>query len=96
MKKERNTLVNKIHSSMWADLINLLTGTGHIDLFHSMHRTRCAIEGCCFGFEGVDKEPREYCIWCGRERPFNLFYGVTAPDLLEGYKIVKQEGGKNE
>jgi hypothetical protein len=30
---------------------------------------RCAIEGCIYGNEFIDKEPREYCIYCGEKNP---------------------------
>ena len=28
---------------------------------------RCALEGCCYGNEFTDKEPQEYCIYCGEK-----------------------------
>lgn len=30
---------------------------------------RCALEGCVYGNEFIDKEPREYCIYCGEKNP---------------------------
>lgn len=44
---------------------------------------RCRVTGCQFGIEGLDKEPKEKCIWCGRERPFHHFKGVSIPDLVK-------------
>jgi hypothetical protein len=30
---------------------------------------RCTLEGCCYGNEFIDKEPKEYCIYCGEKNP---------------------------
>ena len=50
---------------------------------------RCKISGCQYGIEGLDEEPKDKCIWCGRERPFVHFKGVSLPDLVEEHKKYK-------
>lgn len=49
---------------------------------------RCKLQGCMYGIEGIDKEPKDYCIWCGRERIKGHFTGVSLPDVLD--KIKKE------
>jgi len=36
-------------------------------------RLRCVISGCQYDFPGIDKKPRERCVWCGEKRPSKGF-----------------------
>ncbi|MDD5016411.1 MAG: hypothetical protein PHW73_15205 [Atribacterota bacterium] len=39
---------------------------------------RCAIEGCVYGVKGVNKEPRDHCMYCGKINESKLlsFWGL--------------------
>lgn len=45
---------------------------------------RCLIEGHCYGYPHIDKEPRDNCIYCGEPRhdpniwdiPEDIFRGI--------------------
>lgn len=52
-------------------------------------RLRCLVSGCQYGVEGLDKEPKERCIWCGEKRIVGHFEGVNIPDLVEEYSKSK-------
>lgn len=55
---------------------------------------RCVLEGCCYGNEFIDKEPKEYCIYCGEKNP------QIMKDWMKRYikplKLNKIIGGENE
>jgi len=34
---------------------------------------RCAIEGCRYGFEGIDKQPRDVCMYCGEQNMSKIY-----------------------
>jgi len=31
---------------------------------------RCALEGCRYGYKGIDKEPMDNCMYCGEPRKY--------------------------
>lgn len=43
---------------------------------------RCLLEGCRYGIEGVDKEPKDECIYCGELRRDN-FIGVELAGFIK-------------
>jgi len=53
-------------------------------------RIRCRASGCQYGIEGIDKEPKDHCVWCGERRVVGHFYGISIADLLEDRKRVKE------
>lgn len=48
--------------------IILEVATKHILDLEAKILKRCLLEGCCYGYEHEDKEPREQCIYCGADR----------------------------
>lgn len=55
---------------------------------------RCKVQGCMYGIEGVDKEPKDECMWCGKPRPKGHFFGTNIPELieeLEEYKFKQKQ-----
>lgn len=44
---------------------------------------RCALEGCRYGYEFIDKEPLEKCMYCGEPR--NYYFDNMGP-----VKSIKQ------
>ena len=55
---------------------------------------RCMVSGCQYGIEGLDHELKDKCIWCGRERPFQQFKGISVPDLVEEYNLMNKKDEK--
>ncbi|MCK9355150.1 MAG: hypothetical protein M0P59_13480 [Gallionella sp.] len=45
-------------------------------------RRRCLLEGCVFGYELIDKEPKDNCIYCGEPR--NYVFGI--PEIRKSLK----------
>lgn len=49
-------------------------------------RYRCILNGCQYGVVGVDKEPKDKCIWCGEKRNEGMFPNVSISNLIEQNK----------
>jgi hypothetical protein len=45
---------------------NLVIVVGHLE---KSILTRCALEGCVYGYEGVHAEPSKHCLYCKNKRP---------------------------
>ena len=43
---------------------------------------RCKVSGCQYGIEGVDKKPKNHCVWCGKKNPKRQFKGISIVNLL--------------
>ena len=48
---------------------------------------RCALEGCRYGYEGIDKVVKDACIYCGESR--NQYFDTDGP-LLSIRKSLKK------
>ncbi len=50
-------------------------------------RTRCALEGCRYGYEGFDNEPADNCIYCGEPRKY---FDVDCKNIVSIQKSLKK------
>lgn len=48
---------------------------------------RCAIEGCRYGIEGVDKEPRDNCMYCGSQNISKTINSLS-PELRSAFQNI--------
>lgn len=51
-------------------------------------RKRCLYEGCRFGYEPTDKDPKDNCIYCGEPRN----YIFDLPAIRKSIKKLKIKG----
>ena len=53
---------------------------------------RCALEGCRYGYEPIDKEPTNKCIYCGEPR--NYYFDNLGPvrSIQKSLKKIRPKG----
>lgn len=51
--------------------------TGEYTRLNNLIWKRCALEGCRYGYEMIDKEPADKCIYCGEPR--NYYFDTNGP-----------------
>ena len=49
---------------------------------------RCALEGCRYGNEVLDKEPLDKCMYCGEPR--NYYFGIDSKNIGNIQKSLKK------
>ena len=61
--------------SSFSDLLKYVTDE-YLRLNNKIWK-RCALEGCRYGYEVIDKEPADKCIYCGEPR--NHYFDTEGP-----------------
>lgn len=71
--------------------MKLLTeATKHVADLSTRVSKRCLIEGCVFGYEPWDKEPKDECLYCGAPRQY-VFpdFNIPIRKLLKKRRPIK-------
>ena len=57
---------------------------------------RCLLEGHCYGIEGLDKEPKDYCIYCGEPKPdYNWWDNKSIEEsIMSKLEKITKKGNK--